>query len=228
MEHLGDEVNRPNRLTHPVELVSSERGSLHCLQASFMMAAQSILGRVLSWEEADQLTGYVEGRDTWPYALFLSAAEMGMSIHSIELFDPQAMAKDPSEEVRRIFGPGEIAESVIGGMDLAYESELAARCLNNPRISFEVRVPNTADIESAISTDRLALVSLDYGLLHSTGEYEGHLVLVSGIDDVQAEIFDPGPPGDAALHLSREALEAAMHSPTEDSGAVIFVGKAGR
>ncbi len=215
---------RPASLIKPIELISSDRGSLHCLQASFMMTVHSMLGRDITWEEAERLTGYVEARDTWPYAMFLSAADMGLSIHSIEIFDPEVMAVDPAKEVRRVYGPGEIAEAVIAGMDVAYESDLAARCLRNPRISFEVRVPDGRDIETGIRSDRLALVSLDYGLLHATGKYEGHMILVSGIDDDRAEIFDPGPPGDAALLITREDLEASMHSPTEITGAVILVG----
>lgn len=218
-------MHRPTSLIQPIELISSERGSLHCLQASFMMTVHSMLGRNITWEEAESLTGYVEGRDTWPYAMFLSAADMGLSIHSIEIFDPEVMADDPAKEVRRVFGPGEIADAVIAGMDVAYESDLAARCLKDPRISFEVRVPDGRDIEKGIRNDRLALVSLDYGLLHATGEYEGHMVLVSGIDDDRAEIFDPGPPGDAALLVSRGDLDATMHSPTENAGAVILVGR---
>lgn len=216
---------RPASLIQPIELIINERGSLHCLQASFMMTVHSMLGRDITWEEAENLTGYVEGRDTWPYAMFLSAADMELSIHSIEIFDPEAMANDPAKEVRRVFGPGEIADAVIAGMDAPHESDLAARCLRNPRISFEVRVPDGRDIETGIRNDRLALVSLDYGHLHATGEYEGHMVLVSGIDDDQAEIFDPGPPGDAALLVSREDLDASIHSPMEQAGAVILVGR---
>lgn len=206
-----------------IDLIESDRGSLHCLQACLRMLVQGAEGRELTWKEAEQLSGYREGHFTWPYEMFGTLAERGYSVRSIEAIDPQMMAKSPSEVVTALYGDGDLGREILEDMDAGSERRNAAACLENPQISFEVRPPLASDVEQAVSGGGYVLVSLDYGVLHGTGAYEGHMVLVSGVAESSFVVYDPGPPGRGPIGVERATLSAAMASPSPDAGAVIVV-----
>lgn len=209
-----------------IELVKSPKSSLHCLQACMIMAIKSITGKSLDMIEAERLTGYVKGRDTWAYQMYLSMAELGLRIESIEIFDPRTVVSDFRSEIRRVFPDDDTANYIIHETDLVTEATRAKRCLENPNIDFVVRAPDMEDIRRGLTAGHLPLVSLDYGALHCTGEgFEGHMIIVSTLGPDFVEIYDPGPPGDAARRVSVKAFEAALHSPHEESGTVILVRK---
>lgn len=216
-------IHRIEALEHPIELVKSEKSSLHCLQASLMMAVWSLLGERLSWNDAERLSGYVEGHYTWPYGMFVALAERGLSVVSIEDIDPARMAADPAGTIRRLYG--DEAQAVIDDLDSAAESERIYKCLNDPRIKFTVRPPTREDVERSIHQDRLPLVSLDFGVLNDLDKFEGHMVLVSGISNAEVELFDPGPPGEGPRMVPAAKFERAMHSPSKNAGAVIILSR---
>jgi len=214
---------RPATLVRPVTLVESKEGSLHCLQAAFLMAANAFGIDSLGWPEAERLTGYVAGRETWPYEMFLSLADLGFEVVSIEVIDPRAMSSDPAAEIKRVFGDGEIGQAIIGFTDLDNERHRAERCLTRDEITFEVRPPSAKDVVNGISTGYLPIANVDYGRLHSSTDYEGHFVVVSGAGAGEVEIFDPGPSSDAARLVTTSLFESALHQPHDDSGMVILI-----
>ncbi len=188
-----------------------------------IMAVQALLGHELSLKEADELTGFVDGRDTWPYKMMLSLVSMGIKCRIIEISDPTAMSKDPVAEISRVYTNRKVAEYIISETNLEQEKLWASECLNNQDIDFEIRAPSFEDITAGIESNCLPLVGLDYGILHNTGKYEGHLVVVSGFTNDEVEIFDPGPPGDAELGVPKAKFMNAVHSPRPESGMVIFL-----
>lgn len=208
---------------NPLVLIKNEPGALHCAQDCMIMAIYSIKGQKFTMEEAEKLTGYVKGRDTWPYEMYLSFSKMGILTKSIEIVDPKNFVKDPEKEIKRVW-PGKIGDYIINETDLELEKNRIKQCLESSDIVFEVRQPTAVDIMEALKTGWLPMVSLDYGKLHNTNEgYEGHLVIISGMDDKTVELYDPGPPGDEALLVSIEKLKTAIQSPTNESGAVILI-----
>lgn len=218
-------MRRPAILKHPLTLVASAPGSLHCVPAAVMMAVRSITGRELSWGEAEELTGYVPGRGTWPYETCLSLArEFGLSSRIIEILDPEGILNDPLSEIQKAVGDPELARAELQDMDVEAEQERIRRCLENPMITFDVHSPTTEDVEIGIDEGWLPLVSLDYAILNQSDRFESHRVVVSGVSDDRFEIFDPGPPGDAARIITRRVLDRAIHSPVQTSGAITLVG----
>jgi len=124
-----------------------------------------------------------------------------------------------------VFADPDIAEAIISETDCEAERNRAQKCVESKLISFEVRSPVVADVVEGIKSGHLPLVSLDYGLIHQTGMYEGHMVVASGVSDLGVELYDPGPPGESALVVSLEKLDAAIHSPMPDGGAVALLSR---
>lgn len=216
-----DEVIRWGR---PIELVKSPKGTLRCTQASMIMAIKTTLGREISMEEAERLSGYIEGRETWPYQMMLSLADLGLHVTSIETLNPEALVADFEREERRVLGDNEeVIQYILSITDIPAETKRIKTFIDHPNASFEVRAPTVDDLHVALKGGALPLVSLDYGVLHQTGEgYEGHMVVVSGVGPDYVEVFDPGPPGDI-WNVPIGRFQAALDSPTEGTGAMVML-----
>jgi hypothetical protein len=208
---------------HSIELVESAKGSLHCTQAVMMMVVATLTHEHMTWDEAERETGYVSGRETWGYEMLLSLAKRGICSHTIEIIDPRLMAQDPMAAVRALNEPPEIVQGIIDGSDLALEASRARRCLESEDIAFEVRAPKVDDVLAALRRNRLALVSVDFSVLHGGGPYEAHLVLVSGGNGSEVIIQDPGPPGRGNWTIPVSLFARALHSPEPTSGSVTYV-----
>lgn len=209
----------------PIELVKSTKGSLRCVQACMMMAVKTTLGREITMQDAEQMSGHIEGRETWPYQMMLSIADLGLHITSIDRLDPRGFVGDLEDELRRVLGDNEDdIRYILSITDVEVETQRVRAFIGHPRISYEVRAPALEDLRAGLSRGALPLVSLDYGELHQTGEgYEGHMVIVSGANQEFVEVFDPGPPGDAARRVPAATFLAAMNSPSEGVGAITLV-----
>jgi hypothetical protein len=208
----------------PLQLVKSSKGSLRCVQACMVMAVKSALNRDITMKEAETMSGHVEGKETWPYQMMLALADLGLNVTSVERLDPKAFVADIEAELRRVLGNNEeTIQYILGITDVEAETARVQAFIEHPRISYEVRAPSVDDLYDGVLRGELPLVTLDYGVLHQTGDYEGHMVVVSGVGPDYVEIYDPGPPGDAAKKVSPSLIQAAIDSPTEGVGAITFV-----
>src|SRR6266849_7594117 len=97
-------------LEHPINFVGNETDDLHCFQACIRMACQGLSGESLSLEDADRMTGFEPGRQTWPFVGMLSLAEARYDVRSIEDFNPKHFITDPEAEIRRHAGDAELGQ----------------------------------------------------------------------------------------------------------------------
>lgn len=216
----------PRGKHHGVELVPSEQGSFHCAQAVLIMAIAALTGRRLTMREAEDLTEYHRSFYTWPYSELLAFARNGVNARVIGPFDVNMMAASPADEIRSVYGDTDEAAAVIDMSRLAETASAAALCLEEPGLSFEIRSASVADVLAGLAQGGLVSVGLDYGVLYSTGRYEGHAVLATGVGAGEIEIYDPGPPGRAAWLVDERVLQAAMDSPRPGLGTVIVLERA--
>jgi hypothetical protein len=216
---------RINNLRNRIELVPSTKGSLHCLQASMIMTVRALTGERLTMSDAETMTGYFEGRDTWPYMMLTSLSRLGLRVRVIEIIDPNRMATNPRSEIERVYGSSEVTQAILEITDVSAESVRARACLDDPNVDFEVRTPTADDVITGIRSDEVPIVALDWGILHGSAEFEGHFVVASAASDDAIEIFDPGPPAEAGRVVDIPTFEEALHQPNPESGMVMLVSR---
>jgi hypothetical protein len=199
--------------------------SLHCTQAAFIMALKLLGNPTLSMSEAEHLTGFREGVETWPYGMICALAEFGFEVRHIDGLSAVDLTSDPVTTLERSGLDKETLDYFLRITDFSQERQFVTRALNTGLVEFETRAPTVNDILEALNDGWLPIISLDAAVLNSRPRngFEGHVVLALGLERGKLIVSDPGPPPEPRLEVSSDVLAAAMRSPTEDSGTVTLV-----
>lgn len=204
--------------------IPNDADNLHCLQACFVMLWATLTGEHFSMLNAEEYTGFRPGVETWPYAMIAWLAEHGCEVVHIEALDAVSFVSSPREELVRIGAPLETSDYYLEITDIEAERDRISRALSTRHATFDVRVPEIADIRKGLTGGWVPLLAVDYGTLegHSKG-IEGHMVMVTASTANSLVIQDPGPPVHWDWALSDERIISALRYPAESSGAVTLV-----
>lgn len=206
-----------------IELTRSARGSLRCAQACFIMAVQALKNMTYTMHQAEERTGFTEGKLTWPHKGFLSFAALGVSVTSIENVDVASFAENPEQTLKNMVDDPAVLAYLLKNTDIPKEKAIAQACLNATLISFIERPPKVEDIEEALRLGALPLAVVDFNIIHDNVEpYEGHMVIITAVEGGIVTLVDPGPPG-GVVTLSIEKFKKALFAPTPTSGQVIIL-----
>lgn len=199
--------------------VPNDADDLHCLQAVVRMLWQGLFGDELSARNADRVTNFKSGLQTWPFAAMLALADRGTFVSNVEDFDVKQFVADPTAELRRqCRGNEEVVQHILKVSDTQAEIEMARRCLEHPSIRFDQRVPNFDDLaRTACSQATGVICNINYRAMVGEPGYNGHFILVDSIgDDDDVRIQDPGLPPLADHVVDKETFVRAWGGP--DSG----------
>lgn len=203
-------------LRHSYPFIPNSADDLHCFQAAVRMTWAGIFGETLDEAQADTLTEFVAGEQTWPFAGMLAMAEAGATVVNIENFNPEAFAQDPRGELMRTSdGDTALVDHVFMVSDVEAQRDRVSACLAHPRITFLVRVPSPDELLCNVRQPQTAVVcNINYRVLAGLDGYNGHFVLVDEVvDRDHVRIQDPGPPPleDHVVHI--DDFVAAWASP---------------
>jgi hypothetical protein len=198
-------------LTNPYPFISNSADDLHCFQSTLRMAWEGLFGAPLPASEADRLSNFKEGLQTWPFAGMLALAEEGAHVVNVEDFDPVLFLSDPAAEIRRQGGDDEESVAHIFGVsDVEAELPIVEQCLSHPRVVFERRVPLYEDLVAAASASQTAVIcNLNYRVLAGRPGYNGHFVLIEKATADSVLLQDPGLPPLADHEVDAELFEKA-------------------
>lgn len=196
-------------LTH--SFVPNSADNLHCLQASFAMAWQRVTGSELAPDEAERMTGFIPGRDTWPHAAMLAAAQAGLAVRYVENFDPEAFVEDADAELMRSLQDRAFVDEIVATSDIAREQELLRRCLRQPNIEFVINEPSVLDLKALVETpDSAVICNVNSRALDGIAGFRAHFVLVREVNPANAVVIDnPGLPPHPDQHVTPETFSAA-------------------
>ncbi|MCM3920327.1 hypothetical protein ND748_01305 [Frankia sp. AiPs1] len=228
-EHSGDlPVHR--LVTSEASRVASPDG-FHCAQACLVMAVER-LGHPqrLTLAEAEQITGFRPGVETWPYAMLAWLAENGYEVRHEDALDAVALTRNPEAELRRSGLDEEALTYLMTISDFERERAAITRCLATRQVSFVPGVPDPRLLPDRLHAGWLPLLSLDAAVLtrRDRGGFEGHMVLVTATIGGYALVQDPGPPARWDWAVPLQHLATALRSPAETSGTITYVRPAKR
>jgi hypothetical protein len=207
----------------PFAFAPNSPDELHCVQCTFRMAAQALTGELLTMDEVERLTGFEEGRESWPFASMLAFAEMGLTVTNTEAFDPDLFVRDPREALWQQLGDEEVVARQFEVSDVYAQVEILKNCLAHPRIEFRNRAPKPSDLQAQLEGDAVLMVMLNIRALHGREGYAGHNVLVHDGTDSTLTFEDPGPPPMAGQRVPLEDFVRAWQSPTEGMANIVRV-----
>jgi hypothetical protein len=182
-------------MTHGFDFVSNDADDLHCLQATARMALQMLTGDRLDMKQADELTGFVANRETWPFQMMLGMAERGLTVHNIEDFDPNAFIRNPQAEILRQVRDPQIADSIHAMSDYSVEVARVHACMDHPDVTFVRQTPTLDDLASHTRRiDTVVICNVNSLALRAKEGYAGHFVLVTSCLADTITVQDPGLP----------------------------------
>lgn len=211
-------------LSHPVTFVPNDEDNLHCFQASVRMAWQGLTGNEIGPAEAEELTGFEPGSQSWSFAGMLALANEGFELRSIEDFSPQRFADDPRSEIVRQTGDAGIADHIYEVSDVERQKELARECVASSNITFEERIPTYAELREIVAQPSVAVIcNVNYRALVGENGYNGHFVLVTSADEHSVGLHNPGLPPIESQRVSAERFLSSWSLPNPSMANVLAI-----
>ena len=179
------------------------------------MAIQAATGEDLDPTSLEQMTDFIPGLESWPFASFLALASRGLYVANVEKFNAELFVEDARAALMQQTGDEAVVDRVFEVSDVSRQVALVRECIANPRIRFIERIPSMADMIGALEHKAKLIVNVNSRKLRGADGYAGHLVFVHGYADGLLEVEDPGPPPCESLRIDQEIFDRAWRSPTE-------------
>jgi hypothetical protein len=208
--------------------VSNTEDNLHCFQACFKMAYETLLpSEKLDMPQVDLMTNYLVGYPTWPFKGMLSLAEAGLFVINIEKFPFNTFLLDPKQAIQDHVCDEEIAAQVISLSNLDNESKMLSECMNNKNILFQSKIPDFNCLQFLLNNAFILIVNINYWSLLGEDRYAGHFVIVEDITSNHVKLQNPGLPAIQNQLVSHEEFIKSWHYPTENIANVIAISNRG-
>lgn len=178
---------------YSTRFIANTKDDLHCLQASYAMALGAFFGTEVTMDQAEIETGFVEGRQTWPFLAMTSLVKKGLQVRNIERFDVQLFIEDPAAAVKQQANDDDVAAAIMNETDTSVEPARASECLRLG-VVFEDRIPSIEDVVTTLKNGSLAIVNLNAKALLGLEGYSGHFVLVREVRADRVVLRNPGLP----------------------------------
>jgi hypothetical protein len=202
-------------VTYDVPFIENTGDALHCQQAAYMMILKYFKpGFEVDWDEWSKITGFEEGKGTWATASLLWFHDQGFAVSHIELFDWSEFARTGNDYMIKKFGE-EVGQWSIDHSNIPLEQargkQFAALGID------EQHVPTIDDIKQFLTDGYLVRALINSHRLNGQDGYFGHAVVVTGFDDNNLILHNPGPPPAASQKVSFADFEAAWADTNEES-----------
>jgi len=198
-------------------------GQTRCVQAAFRMLVYAYRHVDIDKQEADRITGYVEGRGTWQFRMFLGLAQHGLHVTDHEDFDVNLFLKNQRQAISRQVGDEVVVQGILDETDLEAEHRAVRACLASELIEFKETVPSFDDFRGYISEGCVCLANVNRRILDRKPGREGHILLVEDISDSEVLVHDPGPGGGLNITLERDLFAEAWTSPSPEVANIIAI-----
>ncbi|HEU4967019.1 MAG TPA: hypothetical protein VFT53_06125, partial [Candidatus Saccharimonadales bacterium] len=190
-----------------VPFYANHEDNMRYMVAAYRSIVQYFTGKRLSWEQADELTGYQPGRAAWTIDALTKMAAIGFDIRMIEHFDYRAYAEQGEAYLHHVY-PAQEVEWWLAHSNIRDIQPLIPEFLKT--VHWERRRPRLQDIDDMLDEDRLVFVTLNSHMLNDIPGYANHALLVIGSENGNYIVHDSGPPPHPARKIPRDKLWDAM------------------
>ncbi|MGI0134771.1 MAG: hypothetical protein ACREBW_07440, partial [Candidatus Micrarchaeaceae archaeon] len=190
-----------------VPFYANHEDDMHCMAAAYRSIIQYFTGKRLSWEQADALIGYEDGRVAWALGALTKMVAMGFDIRMIERFDYHAYAERSEAYLRHSYPDTEV-DWWLQHSNILDIKPLIPEFLKT--VHWEQRRPCLQDIDDMLAENRLVFVTLNGCTLNDSPGYARHALLVIDNENGSYIVHDSGLPPQPARRVPREKLWESM------------------
>lgn len=181
-----------SRLDYEIEVPFTENGGRRCAPACTKMILDHLLpDMAISKEQAEDLSGFREGRSTWAAQHLLSLNTLGLEIGWIQAENLPAFAANPEAFMLAQFGGNvEQYEAYAKTSDISLEGARVKEYLER-QLPFDQREATRYDITSLALGGHVVRLELNGKALADQPGDVGHAVVVSGFSDTVIRLENP-------------------------------------
>lgn len=169
-------------------------------------------------QEMEKITCKVPGKWSAPPATLLWLANNGFEIIEITGFDNKRFVNEGAAYLRGDFGET-FARAQEAQGDLGREQAILKQVLD--RIQLETRIPTRADITRLLEENYVTLCHVNSSQLNPAPGYVGHYVVITGTNDVEIIVHDPGLPPQPNRSVPWRLFQKAWAYPNEKAKNLI-------
>ncbi|NIM47131.1 MAG: hypothetical protein GTN40_03165 [Candidatus Aenigmarchaeota archaeon] len=161
----------------------------HCFQACLKMVLKYFFPeKDFTYEELDKISDKPKDKWTWCCAAAIQIKKMGLKIKIYSNFDYNEFTKTGANYIRKKYDK-EIAEETIEMSDIESEIENAKKMIKEN--IFELKELLFEDIEKTFK-DYVIILLINSRTINSKPGYAGHFVVLTGFDENNVYVHDPG------------------------------------
>ena len=190
-----------------VPFYANHDDNMHCSIAVYRMLFDYFLDRRISWAEMDKMAGFENGKAPWTVTIWERMARQGFDIRMIELFDYARYEREGDVYLRKYL-PKEEYDWQVKHTNILDIQPMIASFLKHVHV--ESHRPTLDDIDDMLDDGRLVMLTLNSRALNDQEGYVSHAVLVTGQNDKEYIIHDPGLPGEPNRHVPKLKIWDAM------------------
>lgn len=142
----------------------------------------------------------------------------GVEVINIDLFDGKQFVKEKGQYLLSYFGK-EVGLEQIKHSNLDQELKYAKEFLK--KIKTENRIPTMKDITKLLKLGYLMICNLNWYSLNQKEGYIGHFVIVTGYDNNDLILQDPGLPAHENRKVPYQLFEKAWAYPDEKAKNIL-------
>ena len=180
----------------------------HCFQACLKMILKYFFPeKDFSYEELDKISDKAKDKYTWFCAAAVKVKKMGLRVKAYSNFDYNEFIKNGAEYIRKKYDK-EIAERTIEMSDIKSEIENAREMIKEH--IYELKELSFKDIENWFKENYMVILLVDSNMINNEPGYEGHFVVLIGIDDNNVYVHDPARiSGSANRKINKDLFKKA-------------------
>ncbi len=200
-------------IDYQVPFYSNTSDNTHCYQAALRMVLKYFFpNEEYSWEQLDKVTEKLENLWTWPMAGWIYLEKKGVEVIVIDPFDYKRFIKEGLGYIKNEYGD-EVAKEQDAHASMQQGIFQSKTLLTQTKV--DCKIPTGEDIKNFLNAGYLVICNVNAKPLHNEVGYEGHSVVITGVDDKNFILNDPGLPSEERKIVSFEIFEKAWAYPNE-------------
>lgn len=194
-----------------------------CMQVTMQSVLKYFFGKKYSLSELDKITERKPRKWTWTPQIVNAFHNLGLKVKYYSKTDLKEFLEDGVPFFHKNYGSD--AKKILKYTDLPVLIKSIKRLIRHG--IFEIRKLPFQNIEFHLKKGHIALVLIDNNVIvGKKGKYQGHMVIITGIDNKFVHYHDSGPVGAKAnKKVKRSIFIKAWNARGTDNDAVIVYGK---
>ncbi|MBN2203090.1 MAG: peptidase C39 family protein [Candidatus Aenigmarchaeota archaeon] len=193
----------------------------HCFQACIKMALKHFFPeKNFSYEELDRISDKKEGKWSWVSAAFVELKKMGLDVSVYSDFDYTAFSKRGADYIREKFSK-EAADKNLEMTDIDSEMKNASKMVKTG--IYNNKIFELDDVKNWFEKGYLEILVVNSNILNNKSGFNGHAVVLTGIEDNKFLVHDPSMIyGSANREVKKDIFTNALFYPGKERDAYLI------